>query len=261
MPNQEKAEFVLALFNEGKQKLYHREQKATINDQSSSLISDKILAFKLIEPLHKWEIDFVDADLELNIQWTARFPPFDFGKGSGTSWTGHFEQSGIVKGAAKLSDGRIINIDGYGQRDKSWGPRDWHIENWFAFHAQFETCAVGLRRDIVKGLVHVSGGITSVLKQSTASQVNLEITYGKGDCPNPTGALTNIRFVEGNILTLKSRLISPESFVRFSRSFPKGSTELFEGMAIHESTETGEIGTGLIEFLTTHTKSWSKPIP
>jgi hypothetical protein len=107
----------------------------------------------------------------------------------------------------------------------------------------------------VNGLVHVSGGITSALKQSTASQVNLEITYGKGDRPNPTGAMTHIRFVDGNILTLKSRLISPETFVRFSRSFPKGSTELFEGMAIHESTTNGEIGTGLIEFLTTHTKS------
>jgi len=261
LPNQEKAEFVLALIHEDKQKLYYKEQKATINDQSSSLISDKILTYKLSEPLHKWEIDFVDADLELNIEWNARFPPFDFGKGSGTSWTGHFEQSGIVKGAAKLSDGRIINIDGYGQRDKSWGPRDWHIENWFAFHAQFETYAVGLRRDTVNGLVHVSGGITSALNQSTASQVDLEITYEKGDCPNPTGALTNIRFVDGNILTLKSRLISPESFVRFSRSFPKGSTELFEGMAIHESAANGEIGTGLIEFLTTHAKSWSKPVP
>jgi hypothetical protein len=254
LPNQEKAEFVLALIHEDKQKLYYKEQKATINDQSSSLISDKILTYKLIEPLHKWEIEFVDADLELNIQWTARFPPFDFGKGSGTSWKGHFEQSGIIKGAAKLSDGRKIKIDGYGQRDKSWGPRDWHIENWFALHAQFETYAVGLRRDTVNGLAHISGGITSAKKQSTASQVDLEITYGKGDCPSPTGALTNIRFVDGNILKLKSRLISPESFVRFSRSFPKGSTELFEGLAIHEAAANGERGTGLIEFLTSRTK-------
>ena len=255
MPNQEKAEFVLALIHEDRQKLYFKEQKATINDQSSSLISDKTLTYKLIEPLQKWEIYFFDDDLELHIQWSARFPPFDFGKGSGTSWTGHFEQSGIIRGEAKLSDGNRIMFEGYGQRDKSWGPRDWHIENWFALHAQFETCAISLRRDAVNGLLHVSGGISSASKQSTASQVDLEIIRGKGDHKSPTGALTTIHFEDGNSTTLKSKLISPESFVKFSRNFPKGATELFEGMAIHELSATGEIGTGLIEFLFTHMKS------
>lgn len=254
LPNQEKAEFVLALIRENKQTLYFKEQKATVNDQSSSLISDKTLTYKLIEPLQKWEIDFADDNLELHIQWKARFPPFDFGKGSGTSWTGHFEQSGIVIGEAKLPDGRKITIDGYSQRDKSWGPRNWHIENWFALHAQFQTYAIGLRRDTVNGLPHVSGGISSAKKQTTASQVDLEITYGKGDHPDPTGAMATMHFDDGNATTLKSMLISPESFVRFSRSFPKGSTELFEGMAIHECTTTGELGTGLIEFLFTHLK-------
>ncbi len=53
---------------------------------------------------------FYQRELDLRIQWKARFPPFYFGKGSETSWTGHFEQSGNINGEAKLPDGRKITI-------------------------------------------------------------------------------------------------------------------------------------------------------
>jgi hypothetical protein len=52
--------------------------------------------------------------------------------------------------------------------------------------------------------------------------------------------------------TLRSSLISPASFVRFSRPFPGGTTELFEEMAIHECDELKKKGTGLMEWLFTH---------
>ena len=37
---------------------------------------------------------------------------------------GHFEQTGRVSGAIRLGD-KTFNVNGYGVRDKSWGPRDW----------------------------------------------------------------------------------------------------------------------------------------
>ncbi len=37
---------------------------------------------------------------------------------------GHFEQTGRVTGSIRL-DGETFQVDGYGVRDKSWGPRDW----------------------------------------------------------------------------------------------------------------------------------------
>jgi hypothetical protein len=254
LPNLKKAEYLLALFHKNKHTLYFKEQEIAKDNESENCLSNKTLTYTLIRPLKKWEISFSSQDSELLIQWEARFPPFNFGKGSGTSWTGHFEQSGIVSGEAKLRDGRKIRIDGYGQRDKSWGQRDWHIEHWFALHAQFKTYAIGLRKDTVNGIPHLSGGLSSAKTQKTASQVDLEITYGKDGKKNPTGALTNIHYADGKAVTLRSGLISSESFVKFSRSFPRGTTELFEGMATHECTETGEKGNGLIEFLFTHLK-------
>jgi len=257
LPNQRKAEYLLALFHRNKQTLYFKEQEIATDTKSENRLSDKTLTYTLIEPLKKWKIGFSSQDMELLIQWEARFPLFDFGKGSGTSWTGHFEQSGIVGGEAKLRDGRKIRIDGYGQRDKSWGQRNWHIENWFALHAQFKTYAIGLRKDTVNGIPHVSGGLSSAKKQKTASQVDLEITYGKDENKIPAGALTTIHYSDGKAVTLRSGLVSSRSYAKFSRIFPKGTTELFEGMAAHECLTTGEKGTGLIEFLFTHQKPQS----
>ncbi len=249
LPNQEKAEFVFAFASEDKQILYFEEHKMSAKCQSDNLLTDNTLTYRLVKPMRTWRIEFLNESLDLQIQWNARFPPFDFGKGSETSWSSHFEQSGIAIGEAKLTDGTIIPIDGLSQRDKSWGPRDWHIEKWFALHAQFKKYAIGLRADTVKGLSRVSGGLSSARKHTMACHVNVEI---EGSCKKPSSALTTIEFADGKVQTIKSNLVSPRSFVSFSRDFPGGSTELFEGMAIHKCLTTGENGTGLIEFLFTH---------
>jgi hypothetical protein len=253
LPKLKRGEFIMALFYDDKQAVYYREH-ALSNDQSASLLSDEILTYKLDEPMRKWEINASNESFNVHISWKARFPPFDFGKGSGTSWQGHFEQSGLVNGEAVIPDGRKIRINGYSQRDKSWGARDWHIEKWFALHAQFQTRAVGLRKDTLNGSSYVTGGLSTATKQATASQIDLEMICGKDELKTPTGASTTIRYTNGNSETIVSRLISPKSFLRFSRSSAKGTTELFEGMALHECAETGEKGTGLIEFLSTNQK-------
>ncbi len=252
LPNQKMGEFILALFYEDKQTVYYKEQTLS-NNQSSSPLSDGTLTYKIVKPMQKWEINTTDENLKVHIDWKARFPPFNFGKGSGTSWKEHFEQSGIVEGEAAFADGRKIRFSGFSQRDKSWGVRDWHIEKWFALHAQFQAYAVGLRKDTVSNSSYVSGGLSSGRKHTAASQVDVQMICGE-DRKTPTGASTTIQYADGKAETIVSKLISPKSFVNFSRSFPKGTTELFEGMALHESTATGEKGTGLIEFLFTHPK-------
>lgn len=249
LPNQKKAEFVLTFIFEDKRINYYQ-----VHDQAHSSLSDNTLTFRLVEPMQRWKIDFSNESLDLHIQWRARFPPFDFGKGSETSWRGHFEQSGTVKGEAKLPSVGKIAVKGYSQRDKSWGPRDWHVQEWFALHAQFKTYAIGLRRDKVNGVPYASGGLFSRKKHIAVSHVEAKMRYEKGDCKNPIGALTYVKLADGKTLTLRSRLVSPQSFVKFSRDFPKGSTELFEGMVTHECSRTGEKGTGLIEKLATHLK-------
>ncbi len=252
LPNLKKAEVVLAFFFEDKQTVYFKETEISENGIAGE-ISDKALTYRLAEPMRKWEISFSSEALEIQMQWKARFPSFHFGECSGTSWKGHFEQSGVMKGQAKLPDDRRIPINGYSQRDKSWGPRNWHIENWFAFHAQFKTWAVGLRTDKVNGIQHVSGGLSSKKRQKSASEVKVETIYNSHQ-KLPNGTLTAIKYEDGEEIKLSSRLVSPKSFVSFSRDFPNGSTQLFEGMAIHECLTTRETGTGLIEFLSTYSK-------
>ena len=253
LPNLKKAEFVLAFFFEDTQTVYFKETEIPTNDNTQEVPSDNTLVYRLAEPMQRWDISFSNKNLDLRMQWRSRFPPLDFGECSGTSWKGHFEQSGVMKGEARLPDGRRIPIDGYGQRDKSWGPRNWHIERWFAFHAQFKTYAIGLRRDTVKGIQHISGGYSSEKKQKSASNVDVEIIYDR-DPKLPVGALTTIKYDDGEETRLSSVLVSPKSYVNFSRDFPNGSTQLFEGMAIHDCLTTGEKGTGLTEFLFTYPK-------
>ncbi len=252
LPSLKKGEFVIALFHQGKLNIYYKEQPLQ-TAPNSNLISDGTLTYKLVEPMRQWNITVDSEKLKARFLWTARFEPFDFGVGSGTSWVGHFEQSGIVDGEAALAEGERVRIHGFGQRDKSWGARDWYIENWYALHAQFKSHVVGLRKDTVNGVSYVSGGLAAVSRQVAVSAVEVEAEFDKNR--TPVGALTVIHYENGEIDELVSKLISPTSFLKFSRSFSKGTTELFEGMALHKSTKTGEMGTGLIELLFTHPKT------
>ncbi len=254
LPNRGKAEFVLFFFCDGKLATYYKEQELAVDLQSHGPLSNGVLTYAVVEPMRRWKIGFSDEKLDLRFEWRARFSAFDFGRGSGTSWFGHFEQSGTVEGEAGFADGRKIRVEGYGQRDKSWGPRNWHIEKWFALHAQFKTWAIGLRKDTVNGLAHVSGGLSSGGRQVAASEVEVNATFGEGEDKIPVGALTTIKYVNGESTILRSKLISPKSYVKFRRDFSQGSTELFEGMAVHEDTVTGERGSGLMEFLATYPK-------
>ena len=98
---------------------------------------------------------------------------------------------------------------------------------------------------------HSSGSICSVNGHTPIKSVELE-TENHPESGIPIGSKTKIIGVDGAEYNLKSRLISPTSFVRFAREFPGGTTELFEGMAVHTCEELGISGTGLVEWLFTH---------
>jgi hypothetical protein len=95
------------------------------------------LTFRLDEPLRQWRIELSGGD-EINLTWTALAPAFDFGhNGTEVIAHRHFEHPGIVTGRSRIH-GRDHQIDGFGTRDKSWGPRDWgNIAGWDWISAQF----------------------------------------------------------------------------------------------------------------------------
>lgn len=63
---------------------------------------------------------FTPATLTMDVTFDCLTAPHYAGSGA----RGHFEQSGRVNGTIALGDERWT-VDGYGVRDKSWGPRDW----------------------------------------------------------------------------------------------------------------------------------------
>jgi len=252
LPNASKREFVLALFYDDKREVHYSEPDGTVSEEIDAALSDGVLSYGLVRPLKQWTLSYRGKALEADVKWTGRFPVFDFGSGSGTSWAGHFEQSGKVSGELRFPDGRTMSFRGLGERDKSWGARDWHIESWYALHAQFDDLSIGLRRDVVHGEVHSSGGITTSDGQVAISRIDLETEFVDKPMRMPLRAVTKVYGADGSQYTLKSTLISSNSFTRFARQFPGGTTELFEEMATHSCAETRKQGTGLIEWLFTH---------
>ncbi|MCX8182554.1 MAG: hypothetical protein N3D12_05495 [Candidatus Methanomethyliaceae archaeon] len=249
LPNLGRREFVFAIFCGGSRKIYYNEISGQFDCELASL-SDGQLSYELVEPLGLWRISFSDRDVGAEILWKARFSAYSFGRGSGTSWAEHFEQSGSVSGVVRLPDGKKIIVNGLGQRDKSWGSRSWHIDSWFALHAQFDHMSIGLRKDVVGGKNYVSGAVMSEGPPDPLSGVEVQIEQVDAQGA-PMSAKIAITTVEGNSYTLSSSLISPNSYARFSRNFPGGVTELFEGMAFHHCEELGLMGTGLLEWLFT----------
>ncbi|NHJ14026.1 MAG: hypothetical protein EAX95_10145 [Candidatus Thorarchaeota archaeon] len=240
---------MFVLFYDDKREVYWKEPEGIVPSDIEDALSDGTLAYEVIRPMDLWRIVYQGKEISAEISWNGRFPYYDFGGGSGTSWTGHFEQSGAVKGTVTFQDGREFNIKGFGERDKSWGSRDWHIEAWYALHAQFDDLSIGLRRDYVDGAYFPSGGISTKDGHIPITRVDLDTEFLQDRMPY--AAKTTVFGEDGSCYTLRSKIISDTAYVRFTRDFPGGSTELWEEMAVHENEDTGEEGTGLLEWLFT----------
>ncbi|MFX0169936.1 MAG: hypothetical protein ACFE89_11350 [Candidatus Hodarchaeota archaeon] len=252
IPHQPKREFVFALFVEGNSEFYFAEPKDPLPKVLRSVLSDDTLSYELIKPFNDWGIHYTSTRVHVELRWQMRFPPYDFGAGSGTSWQRHFEQSGIVTGHITYPNGQMLQVKGYGQRDKSWGVRDWHIDNWFALQAQFDELMIGLRYDTVQGKSHLSGCISSKEGNVPLTKIQVTTQFEENTIRKPVKATSHIRDQKGRSFTLQSQLIHPLSFARYSRQFDGGETELFEEMVIHECEELNQTGTGLAEWLFTH---------
>ncbi|MBU2489638.1 MAG: hypothetical protein KKA60_09630 [Proteobacteria bacterium] len=99
------------------------------------------LAFSCKEALASWELSLhtrqVDAKMSFTPFTPAYFyPPPSAGEGKSAAHD-HYEQAGRVSGGLRV--GRTVRqINGMGQRDHSWGPRNWAgVGSWTWISAQF----------------------------------------------------------------------------------------------------------------------------
>jgi hypothetical protein len=76
------------------------------------------IRYRCVDPLHRYAIGFDDPDaddLHVEVTFTSVGPPNPLG-------AGHLDQPGRYQGRIVL-DGETIEVDSFGFRDRSWGPR------------------------------------------------------------------------------------------------------------------------------------------
>lgn len=97
------------------------------------------LSFRCRQPLQTWELTLDRPRLKLALTWSALHAPHDYRTQGGPPGIAqnHFEHTGAVAGTVHTA-GRSFTIRGTGQRDKSWGVRDWaRIRGWRWISVQF----------------------------------------------------------------------------------------------------------------------------
>lgn len=115
---------------------------ARVNIDSPRVIKTNNLAYRCEEPLGRWRITARTARLDFDVTFDAEtpahvFPSMDARQASAAS--DHYEQSGRVTGQLRIG-GITRALDGRGQRDHSWGPRDWSgVGEWIWLSGQFES--------------------------------------------------------------------------------------------------------------------------
>ncbi len=254
VPNEKRREFVFLLFLQGRNEVYYKEPPLLhYEDNINSMLEDKKLSYKLIEPFKVWQIDYNSRKLKFKLTFETRFPTYSFGIDSSASWHQHFEASGKIIGELILKDNKKIEINGYGQRDKSWGYRDWHqFDKWYAGHFQFEGWSCTFRKDYFGNQIDLSGHTSNNEGNIPLSSLEIETCNDDDQFNSPLATTYFITDKKDNSYTIKAERIKKNSFIRFARSFQGGYTELFEQMVFMKNFDTGEIGSGMMEHLRTH---------
>jgi len=253
VPNEKKREFVFLLFLKDRNEIYYKEPVLLNYEENLDvMLKDKRLSYKLIKPFKKWEIEYNSRKLSLKVIFKTRFPTYNFGVNSSASWHQHFEASGIVKGYLTLKDGLVIEFNGFGQRDKSWGYRDWHqFDKWYAGHFQFKNWSCTFRKDQIGKHVDLSGHISNKETNLPLSSLEIETINDNDQFQSPKSAVYIIKDIKDNLFRVKSERIKQDSYIRFVRNFQGGYTELFEQMVTMTNLDTGEVGSGMMEHLRT----------
>ena len=92
------------------------------------------LRYREIDALRTWEITLDNGDDRMSLRWNGFTGVVDYRDNvealpKKVAW-GHYEQTCDVTGSLELQ-GRSVDVRGVGQRDHSWGYRDWGgLQEW-----------------------------------------------------------------------------------------------------------------------------------
>lgn len=159
------------------------KHKGSWDDQrAADGLRTKGLIYKMEEPLKKWRL-ILKGRNAMDLEWTAYTPAFDYheaGSDLPPNVAGHhYEQSGRVEGWTRFK-GKEREVHGLGQRDKSWGVRDWaKVEGWNWISAWYgEDLSFNIWEGFLDGKRYVNGFIFRDGKNYPVEKLNIRFEWG-----------------------------------------------------------------------------------
>ena len=139
MPNQSSVEAGLVIVRDNRLIYAHPFERA-LDGKWDELCFGGLL-YSPIEPMKTWKIEFEDKEVRMDLTYKSINPAFDYGEDLGVLkelvGTRHYEHSGNIEGTIAMGN-ELIQFSGFGERDHSWGIRDWHgCKRWVWFSVQF----------------------------------------------------------------------------------------------------------------------------
>ena len=160
----------------------------------------------------------------------------------------HYEQHTSGKGSIKVGD-EEWKIQGYGLRDKSWGPRYWQAIEWYRWLTINISKDIGFMLSIVhqgEGKERRGGLVLNNGAYETIKDCSIESEYDEDYCQKNLKAWAKTDKeeyeIEGRVLSLIP--------LRNKREDPEGkmlTTRIAEGMT--EYSYKGQVGYGMSEYL------------
>ncbi|MBK9178792.1 MAG: hypothetical protein IPM45_04345 [Acidimicrobiales bacterium] len=206
------------------------------------------LDYRMLQANREWLVRLDDGDDRAHLTWAGFTGVFDYADNEqplprAVAW-GHYEQTCTVRGDLHVA-GRRIAFDGVGQRDHSWGHRDWGgLAEWHWITGFFGTrCSFNLFHVCtpggdwtVNGFVHRDGRDVAI--------AGAERTTREGDGRSPEGYELVLALADGSRLELGAEAGGVEVPVR-----PHEGATVVHEVPMRLRSSDGLDGFGIYELL------------
>ncbi len=186
--------------------------------------------------------------LDVDLTWTTDGTPYHY------DLTTRYEIPCLVTGTVTV-DGETFNVDGQGQRDHSWGVRDWWAFGWCWCSVRLDDgtrvhladIRMGIRDlEVFFGYIQSPGGAPGEALPATALSVNEEV----GAHGFPSTARIEIAAAPDHDIGLD---VTPVAFGPVLLRNDDGRTSRFPRAMVTCRSDDGRTGAGWIE--------WNQPEP
>lgn len=229
----------------------------------NDILSAKNLTFNKIQSEKKWNLVFDGkllnfsnrnpVDVSFNFYFESLNKIFDYRecvsgfkeKISQSVASEHLEQFGKATGELKV-EGNTYTISGLGERDHSWGTRDWNAPKmWIWLTCQFsEETALNVTKltvsegEVDAGFIHLGGENLPIMK------ANIDTKYNQDGSPN--SFKMELFDKKGNTHVVDARIIKN---VKLPFTSGDGKKQSIMHETLTEYRMGGEIGYGIAEYL------------